>query len=227
MRNLSKKNSYSSTWNYSGQRNFNGIHCSLKEEIAHFTGWNVLTSKRQWVNKNDLRLLSGLKLRESMNTRWHLCKANCLSFTPWSALFPQVLKGQCSYIPAYFLIVKVCNHIPETLTCCCPPCDLLESCELGIHAQNRSCDPTHVTKARILLGLGSFNFNKFFIPNYGFPINPIACTTLPGHKQQWLQIVTPGLVPPQDTERDKGISKWNNALAIKFWKYLHELGKKM
>lgn len=96
MRNLSKKNSYSSTWNYSGQRNFNSIHCSLKEEIAHFSGWNVLTSKRQWVNKNDLRLLSGLKFHESMNTRWHLCKANCLSFTPWSALFCQVLKRQCS-----------------------------------------------------------------------------------------------------------------------------------
>lgn len=107
MRNLGKKNSYNSTWNDSGQRNFNGIHCSLKEEIAHFTGWNVLTSNRQWVNKNDLRLLSGLKLSESMNTRWHLCKSNCLSFTTWSALFPQLLKGQCSSsLSAYLHTLK-------------------------------------------------------------------------------------------------------------------------
>lgn len=204
MRNLSKKNSYSSTWNYSGQKNLNGIHCSLKEEIAHFTGWNVLTSKRQWVNKNDLRLLSGLKFHESMNTRWHLCKASCLSFTPWSALFPQVLKGQCSSsLSAYLHILKEDVIIYQRLwlvavlhvTC-------LEAVNLGYMHRIAAvllppCDKTeNMTNSRF------FYFSKFFISTYGFPINPIALTTLPGHKrQQWLQIVTPGLVPGHKTQK--------------------------
>lgn len=112
-----KKNSFSSTWNYRGQRYFNGIHCSLKEEIAHFSGWNILTSKRQWVNKNDLGLLSGLKLwiyeyqTTPVQSQLLVIHTMIFFYVFWS------IRGTMFFFSTWppVHLKRVCNHMPETL----------------------------------------------------------------------------------------------------------------
>lgn len=124
----------------------------------------------------------------------------------FSICLPAHLKRVCNHYQRLWLVAALCATCLWTWDTC---------------TESQLCCYHHMIKVRLQLGPGSFIFTKFLIPNYGFPINPIGLTTLPGHKQQdWLQIVTPGVVPPQDTEGDKGIFEWSNCLATKFWKDL-------